>query len=139
MFSTYPSDNNYRYNWLTHFPMAKATVKAMDTVADFASSNYQLSIDRFAVAGASKRGWSTWLTAAADERIIGFVPIVMDMPNFHPNLKHMYQAYGGWTFAFEDYYAENITKDIDMEWVHELFLACDPYYFFDRYENIPKV
>ena len=40
------------------------------------------------------------------------MPIVMDMLNFQTNVLHMYQAYGGWTFAFTDYYAENITAVI---------------------------
>ena len=63
------------------------------------------------------------------------VPIVMDMPNFHPNLHHQYKAYGGWTWAFKDYYAENITQDLDDQWFAELLDACDPYSFFDRYNE----
>ena len=31
------------------------------------------------VAGASKRGWTTWTTAAVDKRVFAAVPIVMDM------------------------------------------------------------
>jgi len=29
--------------------------------------------------------------------------------------------------------------DLDMEWLQQLFEACDPYYFFDRYEGIEKM
>ncbi len=29
------------------------------------------------------------------------------------NVHHMYQAYGGWTFAFIDYYRVNFTQDVD--------------------------
>ena len=50
--------------------MVKATVRAMDTVAAFAAEFEKLpDIKRFGVSGASKRGWSAWLTAAADRRI----------------------------------------------------------------------
>lgn len=31
------------------------------------------------VAGGSKRGWTTWTTAAVDKRVFGAIPIVMDM------------------------------------------------------------
>ena len=121
--------------------MTKAVIKAMDTVSDISYSKHltNTNITRFIISGASKRGWTTWLTAAADKRVIAFAPIVMDMAHFHPNLKHMYQSYGGWTLAFADYYAENITKNLDTSWMHDFFIACDPYYFFDRYINIPKI
>jgi len=39
----------------------------------------------------------------------------------------------------EPYYVENITRDLDEEWVQQMFAACDPYSFFDRYEGILKV
>ena len=77
-FSKYSSTNDFRYNWLTHFPMTKATVRAMDTVSAFASLKLNIpTIDNFGVSGASKRGWSAWLTAAADKRIKVMVPIGM--------------------------------------------------------------
>ncbi len=40
-------------------------------------------IEKFMVAGASKRGWTTWTTAAVDKRVIAAIPIVMDMANFN--------------------------------------------------------
>ena len=65
---------------------------------------------------------------------------VMDMCNFHPNLHHQFKAYGGWSWAFKDYYAENITQDLDDQWFQDLLEAADPYSFFDRYNgrNISK-
>ncbi len=90
VFSTYPEDDDDRYQWVAHFPMVKATARAMDTVNSFILDTQSLNITRFAVAGASKRGWSTWLTAAVDERVEAFVPMVMEMPNFRINLHHMY-------------------------------------------------
>eukprot|EP01084_Bolivina_argentea_P145193 254544_1 len=134
--SIYNQDPNddFRYQWLTHFPMVKATVRAMDTVTDFVktkNSNYK--IERFGTAGASKRGWSTWLTAAYDSRVKIFIPMVMDMANLHPELHHMWRAYGGWTFAFDDYYEMNLTRELDTEAFQDLLSAADPYSYFDRY------
>ena len=62
------------------------------------------------------------------------------MCNFHPNLHHQFKAYGGWTWAFKDYYAENITQDLDDQWFQDLLEAADPYSFFERYNdrNIEK-
>lgn len=93
-------------------PMTKSAVRAMDTVTDFAEQRWQHTVKTFCVAGASKRGWTTWLTASVDKRVIGAVPIVMDMLNFAANVMHMYEAYGGWTFAFEPYWLLNITQDL---------------------------
>jgi len=133
-------DDNFRYQWLTHFPMAKATIKAMDTVETWAAAKMDIHITRWATAGASKRGWSTWLTAAADQdRIVAFIPMVMDMPNLHSEMHHMWRAYGGWTFAFGDYYAENLTMYIDTPAFLDLCNATDPVVFFDRYEGMWKM
>ncbi len=36
-----------------------------------------------------------------------------DALNFIENVHHFWQAYGGWTFALEDYYALNFTRQLD--------------------------
>lgn len=38
-------------------------------------------IDDFVVAGASKRGWTTWLNSIIDEKVRAAVPIVIDILN----------------------------------------------------------
>lgn len=43
------------------------------------------------------------------------------------NLHHMYRAYGGWTFAFDDYIALNITGDIDSPNMKQMCDIVDPY------------
>lgn len=85
---------------VAYFPMVKATVRALDTIEDFAKKQFGYDVTSHLVAGASKRGWDTWLTGAVDSRITAIAPIVMDMLNFTQNVMHMYEAYGGWTFAF---------------------------------------
>ena len=35
------------------------------------------------IGGESKRGWTTWTTAAVDKRVFAAMPIVMDMLDFN--------------------------------------------------------
>jgi len=100
------------YEWVAQLPMTKAVVRAMDTVQDYTAKNFNGAIENFVIAGASKRGWTTWLTGAVDGgvRVKAIAPIVMDMLNFYKNVPHMTAAYGGFTFAFTDYCQCNITQ-----------------------------
>src|SRR6267378_5260841 len=52
--------------WPARLPMTKAAVRAMDTVTAFCGSaeGGKVKVDSFVVAGGSKRGWTTWTTAA---------------------------------------------------------------------------
>lgn len=60
-------------------PMTKAAVRAMDAIQDFINKRYKIQIKDFLVNGASKRGWTTWTTAAVDKRVKAAVPMVMDL------------------------------------------------------------
>jgi PhoPQ-activated pathogenicity-related protein len=62
---------------LLRLPMTKAVVKAMDTAVEFAAKNGFGNIQKFMVAGESKRGWTTWTTAAVDKRVFAAAPMVM--------------------------------------------------------------
>lgn len=56
--------------------MTKGAVRAMDAITEFAGQK-NIKVEKFMVAGASKRGWTTWTTAAVDKRVFAAVPIVM--------------------------------------------------------------
>ena len=91
----YMNDPTGDAEYLLRLPMTKGAVKAMDTVTNFLTSDtapeeiqaLHLNPSQFFVGGASKRGWTTWTTAAVDPRVIGIVPIVMDELNFIQNIK----------------------------------------------------
>jgi PhoPQ-activated pathogenicity-related protein len=117
--------------WIARLPMTKAVVRAMDTVQNYLKLK-QINIDNFIVAGASKRGWTTWTTGAVDKRILAIVPIVMDELNFVKNIHHHFDAYGGWSFALEDYYVLNFTKHLDDPVLVQLMAIEDPYMYLDR-------
>src|SRR5829696_4358896 len=73
--------------WPARLPMTKAAVRALDTITAFCASDEggKVKVDKFFVAGGSKRGWTTWTTAAVGNRVIGIAPIVIDMLNVEPS------------------------------------------------------
>jgi PhoPQ-activated pathogenicity-related protein len=125
--------------WPARFPMTKSAVRAMDTVSAFASTTEggNVSVERFVVSGASKRGWTAWTTAATDRRVVAVIPIVIDLLNIDPSFTHHWRAYGFWAPAVKDY------EDVDiMAWrgtprFQALMKLVEPYEYRDRL-TIPK-
>ncbi len=76
--------------------MTKSAVKAMDTITAFLATEAggATKVDKFVVAGGSKRGWTTWTTAAVDKRVVAISPMVIDLLNIVPSFIHHYRAYG---------------------------------------------
>jgi len=99
--------------WPARLPMTKAAVRAMDTITAFCASDAggRIAVDKFFVAGGSKRGWTTWTTAAVDDRVIAIAPMVIDLLNIEPSFIHHWEAYGFWAPAVGDYVAMKI-----MDW-----------------------
>jgi PhoPQ-activated pathogenicity-related protein len=87
--------------------------RAMDTVSAFCrrAEVGKVKIGAFVVAGGSKRGWTTWTTAAVDKRVVAIVPFVIDLLNIEPSMMHHYAAYGFWAPSIGDYTAFHI-----MDW-----------------------
>ncbi|CAF1001048.1 unnamed protein product [Adineta steineri] len=122
---------------LLRMPMTKASVRAMDAVQEFAGKLGVAVPKTFVIGGASKRGWATWTTAAVDNvRVVAAVPIVMDILNLQKNMHHHFRSLNGWTFAFNDYYALNITLNVDDPNLNKMGDIIDPYKYFDRYKNM---
>jgi len=99
--------------WPARLPMTKSAVRAMDTVTAFCGSaaGGNVKVDGFVVAGGSKRGWTTWTTAAVDKRVVGIVPLVIDVLNVEVSMLHHYAAYGFWAPSVGNYTAFNL-----MDW-----------------------
>ncbi len=125
--------------WLTRMPMTKAVVRAMDTVQEFCRNKEGggVKVNNFVLAGASKRGWTTWTATAVDSRVIACVPMVIDMLNLVPSFKHHYEVYGGWAPAINDYVEMKIMDWLITPEFASLLKIVEPYSYRDRL-TMPK-
>ncbi len=91
--------------WLVRLAMVKAGVKALDATQEFMKSDAggNVAINQFVVSGASKRGWTTWLVGAVDERVIGIMPTVIDALNSEEITKHHFEVLGFFAPSLGDY------------------------------------
>lgn len=122
--------------WPLRLPMTKAAVRAMDTVTAVAKTK-GFTVDHFVVSGASKRGWTTWTTAAADKRVVGIIPLVIDVLNVEKSLEHHYSAYGFWSPALADYIEMKTFDWLGTPQMKKLLEIEDPYSYLDRL-TMPK-
>lgn len=125
--------------WPTRLPMTKAAVRAMDAVTAFCASpsGGGLTVNRFVVSGASKRGWTTWTTAAVDSRVVAIIPMVIDILNVEVSMAHHYRAYGFWAPAIQDYVNMGIPAWFGTPQFAALMEIEDPYAYLGRLK-MPK-
>lgn len=125
--------------WVIHQAMVESAVAAMDVVQAFVSSpeGGGHEIGGFVVSGGSKRGWTTWLTAAVDGRVRGIIPMVIDVLNLPATMRHHYGAYGFFAPAIGDYAGRNLMQELDTPEGMQLRRIVDPYLFRDRLD-MPK-
>jgi PhoPQ-activated pathogenicity-related protein len=125
--------------WPARLPMTKSAVRAMDAVAAFTASaeGGGRGVMRFVVSGASKRGWTTWTTAAVDKRVIAIAPAVIDLLNVEPSFAHHWQAYGAWSEAVKDYVDQGLMERVGTPEFHALMHIEEPYEYRDRL-TMPK-
>jgi PhoPQ-activated pathogenicity-related protein len=124
--------------WLARFPMTKAVKLGMDAVTDVVEKNYKKPINSFVVGGASKRGWTTWTTAATDDRVVAIIPIVIDMLNLEASFDHHWKNYGFWAPAVDDYVREGIMDWMGTPEFDRLLELTEPYSFKANYD-MPKL
>lgn len=141
-----PENNQF---WPLHVPMTKAAVKAMDAVQEIMAHDHpqRVEIDGFVLAGMSKRGWTAWLTAVVDPRVVGVMPVVIDVLNIVKsigNIEHFYDKQ--WPLALHDYQEQgilNVFKTIKMQKLMQIedpfqYLACEGCEVYKQRLSIPK-
>jgi PhoPQ-activated pathogenicity-related protein len=126
--------------WPARLPMTKAAVRAMDTTTAFLASEEggRANVDAFVVAGASKRGWTAWTTAAVDRRVVAICPMVIDVLNIEASILHHYRAYGFYAPAVADYSSNQIMDWIGTPESKALYAIEDPFSYRDRL-SLPKL
>ncbi len=125
--------------WPARLPMTKAVVRAMDAATDFLSKlpSGAVTLDKFVVAGASKRGWTTWTAAAVDPRVVAIAPMVADFLNLEASFTHHWRAYGFWAPAIRDYEQAGVMNWIGTPQLASLLDIEDPYRYRERL-TLPK-
>jgi len=122
--------------WLPRLPMTRAVVRAMDLAQEIVAQNNK-KLNDFVVSGASKRGWTAWTTAAVDDRIVGVVPMVIDMLNLVPSFENHFRSYGEFSPAVQEYVNYNIPDWMGKEEFKVLMSYVEPYTFKDKF-TMPK-
>ncbi|MBI4583530.1 MAG: hypothetical protein HY717_05870 [Planctomycetes bacterium] len=133
--------------WPALLPMVKSAVRAMDTVQAFlgGEADPAFTVENFVVTGASKRGWTSWLTAAVDARVKAIVPVVIDVLNIDEQMAHHRLAYegvtldtvGGYAVAIQDYVRENVIQRMNTPEGQALLKIIDPFEYRERL-TLPK-
>lgn len=125
--------------WPLLFPYGKGCpAKAMDAVQEFSKKELHHDINRFVVSGASKRGWTTWLTGASDPRVVAIAPMVIDMLNMPVNLDYQLKMYKGYSIQIEDYVKLGIPQSVHSDKGNAATTMIDPYSYRKKL-TMPKM
>ncbi|HOK53940.1 MAG TPA: PhoPQ-activated protein PqaA family protein [Armatimonadota bacterium] len=125
--------------WPLLFPMTKSAVRAMDAIQAFSRQDLKQEIKGFVVSGASKRGWTTWLTAAADPvRVKGIAPMVYDNLNLSRQMAHQVECWGKYSSMIDDYTNLGIQEALQTEKGKYLAGIVDPWSYRSRIK-MPKL
>lgn len=127
-------------DWPLLLPMTKSAVRAMDAIQAFAKQELGVEVRSFMVSGASKRGWTTWLTAAVDRRVTAIAPMVIDNLNIEKQMPHQLETWGSYSASIADYTKLNLQAELGnaSDRGRVLLEAIDPYFYRDRL-GMPKL
>lgn len=125
-------------SWPVLLPMVASVISAIDIVEEHLRSTYEVKNVRVVTTGASKRGWTTWLSGAVDKRIIGIAPAVFDMLDIPAQVAHARKAYGKDSRMIRAYTELGLTDKLTDPRMIELMRMIDPYSYLDQL-SIPKL
>jgi len=135
-------DPEHDPKWLPRLPMVKASYQCMRAVQEFLQENNIADVEGWVVSGASKRGWTTWGVGFTECKscvnILAIVPLVPIVPDIKLETHRMWQAYGGFTWAFQDYMDLDIIQRLDSKEFELASQIIDPIHYLDRLAKIPK-
>jgi len=112
-------------SWPLLFPMVKSVVRGMDALQAFAKKEWDYEVKSFVITGASKRGWTTWLTAATgDNRVKAIAPIVIDTLNMPVQMKNQVAAFGKPSEMIKDYVQRKLVPIPDTPEAKKLWMKA---------------
>lgn len=112
--------------WPLLVPMAKTVSAAVDAATDLMRQEWQVAVDGCVVAGASKRGWTSWLAAAVEPRVRGLVPMVIDMLDLPRHMRLQVESFGGPSEALHDYVSRDLHLRLETPRGEALLAIVDP-------------
>ncbi len=118
---------DHDFTWPLLFPMTKSAIRGMDVVQQFAKKEIKRKVNQFVVSGASKRGWTTWLTGANDKRVKAIGPMVIDVLNMPVNIDYQKVVWGDYSIEIEDYVKLGIAQQLGTPGGNDLTKMIDPY------------
>ena len=119
-------------NWPLLLPMVKSVVKAMDVLQAFSKGEWGEPINSFIVSGASKRGWTTWLTAAIDQRVRAIAPVVIDTLNIRAQMPRQLKAFGAYSARLTPYTSRGLVPIPETPEGQRLLSMVDPWAYRER-------
>ena len=121
-------------DWPLLQPMVKSAVAAMDAAQQWAEETGE-PVERFVVTGASKRGWTTWLTGAVDDRVAAIAPMVIPTLNMKANTENQMALWGKYSEQIEDYTTRGLTRTFEEPGGEKLWEMVDPYFYLDEIDK----
>jgi PhoPQ-activated pathogenicity-related protein len=125
-------------SWPVIFPMVKSVQRAMDAAQAVLKEKGIAAPTSFIVVGASKRGWTTWLTAAVDTRVLAIAPMVFDMLNMREQVQLAAASYGAQSEKIRNYTELGLVDRIDEPRTAALRSWVDPFEYLERLK-LPKL
>lgn len=124
--------------WPLLLPMTRSAVAAMTAAQEFILEQKVADVQGFVVGGASKRGWTSWLTAAVDERVQAVFPIVYDNLDLQAQMTHQMEVWGSYSEQIIDYIRLGLTDMARVGEGEDLMRMIDPYEYIDNL-TMPKI
>ena len=121
-------------SWPLLFPMVSSVVKGIDVLGHTLDQR-DLKV---VLIGASKRGWTTYLTAAVDRRIAAMVPTVFEMVSMQKQIALARARYGRDSEKIRPYTALGLTDSLLEPRVAQMISWIDPVHYAQRF-TMPKL
>jgi PhoPQ-activated pathogenicity-related protein len=126
-------------SWPALVPMVKSALRSMDAIQELTQGREgKKKVERFFVTGASKRGWTTWLSAAHDERVCGIAPMVIDVVNMAKQMPHQVEYFGTYSEKIDPYVQLGLPQKVQGPEAKDLLTIVDPWTHRERL-TLPKL